>query len=47
MIFVNVLFAVLLWNMVDEAVDDDRPGWGFTYLFLSALNGAAVLADIF
>ena len=47
MIFVNVLFAVLLWNMVDEAVDDDRPGWGFTYLFLSALNCAAVLADIF
>ena len=47
MIFINVLLAVLFWTMVDEAVADDRPGWGFTYLFLSAMNGAAVLADIF
>ena len=47
MIFINVILAVLLWNMVDEAIADDRPGWGFTYLFLSAMNGAAVLATIF
>ena len=47
MIFINVILAAIFWNMVDEAVNDDRPGWGFTYLFLSAMNGAAVLADIF
>ena len=47
MIIINFILAALFWNMVDEAVNDDRPGWGFTYLFLSAMNGAAVLADIF
>ena len=47
MIFINVLLAILFWTMVDEAVNDDRPGWGFLYLFVSAMNGAAVLADIF
>ncbi len=47
MIFINVILAAIFWNMVDEAVNDDRPGWGFTYLFISAMNGAAVLADIF
>ena len=47
MIFINVILAALFWTMVDEAIADDRPGWGFTYLFLSAMNGAAVLADIF
>jgi len=46
-IIINFILAALFWNMVDEAVNDDRPGWGFTYLFLSAMNGAAVLADIF
>jgi hypothetical protein len=33
--------------MVDQAVDDDRPGWGFLYLFVSAMNGAAVMAELF
>ena len=47
MVIINFILAVLFWNMVDEAVDDDRPGWGFFYLFVSAMNGAAVLADIF
>ena len=47
MIILNVILAILFWTMVDEAVADDRPGWGFTYLFISAMNGAAVLADIF
>jgi hypothetical protein len=46
-IIINFILAVLFWFMVDEAVDDDRHGWGFTYLFLSAMNGAAVLATIF
>ncbi len=47
MIIINFILAVLFWFMVDEAVADDRQGWGFTYLFLSAMNGATVLADIF
>lgn len=47
MVIINFILAVLFWFMVDEAVADDRYGWGFTYLFISAMNGAAVLADIF
>ena len=47
MIFINVLLAVLFWTMVDEAVNDDRPGWGFLYLFVSAMNGASVMAELF
>lgn len=47
MIFINVILAAIFWTMVDEAVNDGRPGWGFLYLFVSAMNGAAVLADIF
>ena len=47
MIFLNVLLAILFWTMVDQAFDDDRPGWGFLYLFVSAMNGAAVMAELF
>ena len=47
MIFLNVLLAILFWTMVDEAVNDDRPGWGFLYLFVSAMNGASVMAELF
>ena len=47
MIFLNVLLAILFWTMVDEAISDDRPGWGFLYLFVSAMNGASVMAELF
>ena len=47
MIIINFILAVLFWFMVDEAVADERLGWGFMYLFLSAMNGAAILASIF
>ena len=47
MVIINFILAVLFWNMVDEALADDRPGWGFTYLFISAMNGAAILTTIF
>lgn len=47
MVIINFILAVLFWFMVDEAVADDRLGWGFAYLFLSAMNGAAILASIF
>lgn len=47
MALLNIIFAIILWGMVDPALEDDRPGWAFFYLFLSAMNGAAVLADIF
>ena len=47
MIVFNFIMAVLFWFMVDQAVDDDRPGWALFYLFSSALNGAAILAAIF
>jgi len=47
MVIINIILAILFWTMVDEAVSDDRPGWGFLYLFVSAMNGAAVMADIF
>lgn len=47
MIIINFVLAVLFWFMVDEAVADDRQGWGFFYLFLSAMNGAVILENIF
>ena len=47
MIIINFILGVLFWLMVDQAADDDRMGWAYTYLFLSAANGAAILATIF
>ena len=47
MVIINIILAILFWTMVDQAVDDDRPGWGFLYLFVSAMNGAAVMAELF
>ena len=47
MVIINIILAILFWAMVDQAVDDDRPGWGFLYLFMSAMNGAAVMTEFF
>jgi len=47
MIVINFILGVLFWFMVDHAADDDRMGWAYTYLFLSAANGAAILATLF
>lgn len=47
MIFLNFILAILFWNMVDPAIEDDRPGWAFWYLFLSAMNGAMILTTFF
>lgn len=47
MIFLNFILIVIFWHMADQAYDDDRSGWAFTYLFISAMNGAAVLSAFF
>jgi hypothetical protein len=47
MVIVNFVFSVLFWNMCTIAADEGRPNWAFTYLILSAANGAAALATIF
>ena len=47
MIAINFILVVLFWFMVDQAADDDRMSWAYTYLFLSALNGAVILITIF
>ena len=47
MIIINFILAIFFWLMSNEAVADERPGWGFAYLFVSAMNGAAILASIF
>jgi hypothetical protein len=46
-IVVSVLIAILLWSMSDVAWEEGRPKMAWTYLFLSALNGALVLSAIF
>lgn len=47
MIIINAILVVIFWNMVDAAIEDERPGWAFMYLFVSAMNGASILATIF
>jgi hypothetical protein len=46
-LIVNCLFVPLFWNAHDIALAEDRQGWALTYLFISAANGAAILATIF
>jgi len=46
-LIINAFLAVLFWNAADEAWEDDRPKWAYCWLFLSALNGAAVMSAIF
>ena len=40
MIIVTVLLAILLWAMSEVAWEEGRSKAAWTYLFLSALNGA-------
>jgi len=47
MLIINFILVIMFWFMIQEAVDDDRYGWAYTYLFLSALNGAAVMTTFF
>jgi len=47
MIVVSIIIAILLWAMSDVAWEEDRPKMAWTYLFLSALNGALVMNAIF
>jgi hypothetical protein len=47
MILVNIFFTVIFWNMSSIASQENRAGWSFAYLVVSATNGAAVFANIF
>jgi len=44
---INCIFVSVFWNAHDIALAEDRQGWALTYLFISAANGAAILATIF
>jgi hypothetical protein len=44
---INCVFVSVFWNAHDIAMENDRQGWALTYLFISALNGAAIFATIF
>jgi hypothetical protein len=43
----SVLIGIVLWAMSDVAWEEGRLKMAWTYLFLSALNGAMVLNEIF
>jgi len=45
-ILVSILIGIILWAMSDVAWEEGRPKMAWTYLFLSALNGALVLNAI-
>jgi hypothetical protein len=45
--FVSVLIGIILWSMSDVAWEEGRPKMAWTYLFLSAANGALVLNEVF
>jgi len=40
MIIVTILLAILLWSMSEVAWEEGRQKMAWTYLFLSAMNGA-------
>ncbi len=44
---INCIFVTVFWTAHDVAMENERQGWALTYLFISALNGAAILATIF
>jgi hypothetical protein len=44
---VNCIFVSVFWHAHDIALEEGRQGWALTYLFISAVNGAAILATIF
>jgi len=46
MIIINIVFAVLFWNMCNIAAQEGRVGWAWVYLFMSALNGTMAIAAI-
>jgi hypothetical protein len=47
MLFLNIIFAVVYWQWSKEAFDEGRNVIGYMNLFISAMNGAAVAANIF
>ena len=47
MIVVSIIIAILLWAMSNIAWEEGRSTMAWTYLFLSALNGALVLNSVF
>ena len=46
MILVFTLLAILLWSMSNVAWEEGRPKMAWTYLVLSAMNGALVFTEI-
>jgi len=46
MMIVSILMGILLWSMSNVAWEEGRPKMAWTYLFLSAMNGALVFTEI-
>jgi hypothetical protein len=47
LLLINVVFALIFWNACTIAADEGRTGWAWTYLIVSAWNGASALSSIF
>lgn len=47
LLFLNILFAFVYWEWSKEAFNEGRNVIGYMNLFVSAMNGAAVAANIF
>ncbi len=47
LLILNTIFAFVYWQWSKEAFDEGRNVLGYMNLFISAMNGAAVAANIF
>ena len=43
---VNIMLIVLFWNAAGEAFEADANGTGWFLIFLSAFNGASLMAKM-
>jgi len=46
-LFLNTIFALYCWKKAAECFNDEENKEGWVFIFLSALNGAAVASLLF
>jgi len=44
---VNTFFVWLNWRIADWCFENNRPGWGWTNVCLSAYNGSVIAFQLF
>lgn len=47
LLFVNTIFTIWCWRYATKCFEEQENKAGWSYIFLSALNGAAVASVIF